>query len=100
MYVKAIIIISAIVIGLVLYLFFRGRTNGSGSKRDSDRDREVRQAIGNERDNITEFRKSNNNATEQLNNDIGVIRENNKSQGKSNNRIREIIQKAKNRNNT
>jgi hypothetical protein len=94
-----IICVLAILI-LIIYSVLRGGSNGSGSKRNSDRDREVRQAIGNERDNITKFRKGNSDITEQLNNDIGVIRKNNKSQGKSNNRIREIIKKAKDRNNS
>lgn len=100
MYVKAIIILCIIIVCFIIYLFFRGRTNRSGSGRDSTRDREIRQAISNERDSIDKLGQSSDNATEQLKDNIGVIRENNNTQRQSNSRIREIIKQAKDRNNT
>jgi hypothetical protein len=93
MYVKAIIILCGVGIVLLIVLFSRGSSNGSGSSRDNTGDRKLKQDIRTERENIGNNRNK-------LRQGVGVIRENIKTQRRSNNRIREIIEKAKNRSNT
>lgn len=89
MYVKAIIIL-CIIIFIVILLFFRGSFNRSGSGGDRTGNNDVRQKIRDERGII-------NDSSEQLKSSVGILRENNDSQRQSNNRIREILRKAKER---